>query len=313
MKVNPTLVKVLAAACSLVMSTTPIAASTLPSLANPSNLPIQREESTNENGFIIDFVDPAGIPIAHQHVPAGVQITSDDDFDLPAGYVVKTPGQSYSSPTIAVQVPVLTDDPTLNEIYAAQKNTASHHSVTVNLWLPDGSLVNSQTFCFYRVIAGAMPHALYNENFGVNVPAGYVLTSEIPQDIEAPINTRTVLDLYVEYDGTDADGAPAALQAAKTGVTYKAEEISANTADFLRMPALAGPAELDLAAQMSTNSAVMAAGGFSQLYQGQTNTTTITKKTSPNTAASLDPASDRILSALTKRVQAEMQSLWSKE
>ncbi len=310
MKVNSTIKKALAIACSLWMSTTPIAASTLPAWANPSKLPIQREESTNENGFIIDFVDPAGIPVAHQRVPSGEQVASDDDFDLPTGYVLKTPGQSYSSPTIAVRVPVLTDDPTLNAIYAAQKNTSSHHAVTVNLWLPDGSLVNSQTFCFYRGMAGAMPRAIYNENFGVNVPAGYVLTSEVPQSIEAPINTRTVLDLYVDYDGTNADGAPAALQVAKTGVTYKAEEIPANSADLLRMPALAGPAELDLAAQMSANSAVMAGGGFSQLYQGQTNTTTITKKTSPNTAASLEPASGDILSALQKSIQAGTKLLF---
>ena len=272
---------ILGAVCTLMLATTPVVAASAPASVAQIHPAVRYETDPESSATICNFVDPAGYIVATQTVPAGSEIASDDDFDLPAGYLLATPGQSYNSTSSMVDIPVITDDTVLNTIYGAQKKDSTS-ALTVNLWLPDGTLVNSQTFKYYRAAGGGTPVYTLDTNYAVNVPAGYILTSDVPSSVQIPANTRGVLDLYVQYDGTEADGSPAALQKAMSGVTYKGEEVSASIANALGNSALAGPAELNLAVLSSSQTSQNAS-------QPSTNTTsTTTVKKSPDTAVFVD-------------------------
>ncbi len=132
---------------------------------------------------------------------------------------------------------------TLGAIYAAQKSQ-NNSALTINYWLEDGTLINSQTFDYYRVSAGGIPVYTLGENYSINVPAGYTLITQAPDTVQVPALNRGVINLYVQPDGTNADGSAEALQAALNGTTYLGEQVSESIANALGRPELSGQTPL---------------------------------------------------------------------
>ena len=239
----------LAATCLMAAISSPVLAARPDDPAAFLQAPVMKEEDASLAKFIVNYVDGAGYIIASQQVSysgEGVQTLDQNDLQVPTGYLPTESWQTYQvnpGETLSVDLSVVPDDGTLAAIYAAQKSQ-NNSALTLNYWLEDGTLINSQTFDYYRAAAGGTPVYTLGENYSVNVPAGYTLISQAPESIQVPARNRGVIDLYVKPDGTNADGSAQALQAALNGTTYLGEQVSESIANALGRPELAGQTPL---------------------------------------------------------------------
>lgn len=239
----------LAAACLMATISSPVLAARPDDPAAFLQGPVLKEEDTSLAKFIVNYVDGAGYIVTSQEVSysgEGVQTLDQNDLQFPAGYLPAEAWQSYQAnpgQTLSVDLPVVPDDGTLAAIYAAQKSQ-NNSALTINYWLEDGTLINSQTFDYYRVSAGGIPVYTLGENYSINVPAGYTLITQAPDTVQVPALNRGVINFYVQPDGTNADGSAEALQAALNGTTYLGEQVSESIANALGRPELAGQTPL---------------------------------------------------------------------
>ena len=206
--------------------------------------PVIKEEEAAISRFLITYIDNSGHRVGSQEVNKpvnGVQTLNQSDLELPFGFLLNEEWQMYQvdpGSYTYIEFSVLPDDPTLAAIYSSQVSSPSS-LLTVNSWLEDGTLVNSQTFGYYSASAGGTPVRFLNENYAIHVPEGYERITQPPQSIQVGGNDRGIIDLYVVGDGTDADGSITAIQDALNGTIYLGEVIDQTMADVIGRPDLA--------------------------------------------------------------------------
>lgn len=241
MKKN-TIALAMLSACAMTMCVSLSATGNRPDNLAPVSVMAEEQDRAK---FLITYMETSGYNVGSQEISysgEGIQTLNQADLQIPSGYALAQEWLTYQAEPGGfnyVTIAVAPTNPTLAQIYNAQGDQ-QFSVLTINYWLEDGTLVNSQTFQYFRASAGGTPVYTLNENYVVNVPAGYTLITPAPESIQIGPNSRGVTNLYVARDGTGLDGSADALFAAQNGTKYLGEGVSEDLANAIGRPDLVG-------------------------------------------------------------------------